>query len=231
MNFIIAALLLGLAGSLHCIGMCGPLVVAIHSRAGGSVAFSNRVVYHIGRVLVYAVLGLVVGIIGSTFSFFGWQQVLSVVAGLLMLFFVIFPSGIGALKKKPLGLISFLKNKFNGLIQRKSFWSYALLGIINGLLPCGLVYTAMAAALTTASVYKSVLFMLLFGLATAPALFAAAQAIQWIMNTTRIRSYRTVQIVLATVSLLVILRGAGLGIPFISPAMANDNNKVECCHK
>lgn len=231
MNFIWVALLLGLAGSLHCLGMCGPLVIALHNAQPKGTAVKSKIIYHLARISVYASLGFTVGIVGSTFSFFGWQQLLSITAGFLMLFFIIFPSGVGFVKNSPLRIISFIKARFGYLIQRKNGLSFFLLGAINGLLPCGLVYTAMAAALATGSLYKSVGFMLLFGLATSPILFVATEAINWMMKKTRFRSYKTVQIILATVSLLVILRGAGLGIPFISPAAAMNGHSVNCCHK
>lgn len=235
-TLVISALVLGFAGSLHCLGMCGPLVMALHG-AGQSKDWAwLKLVYHVGRILVYAALGAVIGSLGSTFVAIGAQQYLAVGAGMLMLLFIAWPAGMKGWKSGPLRGISWLKTRFASLIQKRTMLSHFLMGMLNGLLPCGMVYVALAAALAFGSLWKSALFMVLFGIGTSPALFVMGSLVTWISSRWRIRSFRGVQIALAMISLLVVLRGANLGIPYLSPRMAEKKEHptekvLDCCHR
>jgi sulfite exporter TauE/SafE len=235
MSTIIAALLLGLAGSLHCIGMCGPLVLAVHASGQPKLLSLNKVLYHLGRLLVYGILGAVVGLIGETASAFGWQQGLAVAAGMAMLVLVVWPEKF---KRGPFKFIGKVKQLFSKLLQTKSYSTHFLLGMLNGLLPCGLVYMALAAALAIGNLSSSISFMLFFGIGTSPALLAAGSLLGFLSNKLKGASMKYLQITLVCVSMLVVLRGANLGIPYISPKLTsslNKANKVEhkmdCCHK
>lgn len=231
MDFIWAALVLGVAGSLHCIGMCGPLVMAVHSARSGGNWWYKKSLYHLARISVYGVLGAISGAIGQAFVAFGFQRWVAVTAGILMMLFLAWPVGMKKFRKNPLNVIGWLKGKFSYLLEKKGSWSHLALGVLNGLLPCGLVYVAVAASLTLAVSWKSAVFMILFGLGTTPALFAAGQVIHWISHTFRIKSYRAIQVSLIAVSMLLIIRGANLGIPYLSPAYTEKSNTVDCCHK
>lgn len=231
MEFIGAALILGLAGSLHCIGMCGPLVMAVHSARSNGNWWYKKVLYHLGRISVYASLGAIAGSIGQTFVAFGLQRWIAITAGLLMMLFLAWPAGMKRFKSKPLNAIGWLKGKFSALLKNQNAMSHFSLGVLNGLLPCGLVYVALAGSIALSDVWKSALFMALFGLGTTPALFAAGSILKWLSQKLRVRSYRAVQISLIAVSMLLILRGANLGIPYLSPAFSEGSKKLECCHK
>lgn len=231
MEFVFAALILGLAGSLHCIGMCGPLVMAVHSVKIDGQWWTRKLIYHVGRLSVYAAMGAISGSIGTAFEAFGFQRWLSLVAGFMMLLFMAWPLGFNKFKTGPLSLISLIKSKFSTLISKKSLMSHFTLGIVNGLLPCGLVYVALSASLALGHVGKSAMFMAIFGLGTTPALFATGTIMQWLTQKLRVKSYRTIQISLMVISMLLIIRGANLGIPYLSPAMSAKTHKVDCCHK
>jgi uncharacterized protein len=231
MNFIVAALIMGFAGSLHCIGMCGPLVVAIHTAQGNSNWGQKKVIYHLGRIAVYALLGLIVGAVGQSFVALGFQQWVAIAAGILMMLFLAWPAGLGKLKSGPFRFIGLVKSRFAELLKQKSIGTHLLLGALNGLLPCGLVYVALAASLALSSALNAMLFMVFFGLATSPALLVAGSLLQWLGARLRVRSYRVVQIALVCISFVVILRGANLGIPYLSPQFNQAKQKVDCCHK
>lgn len=230
MNFVIAALTLGLAGSLHCLGMCGPLVVAVHHTSGNNYRWQH-IVYNAFRILVYMLLGIATGMIGKTFVTLGFQRWLALVSGVLMLVFVLWPMGKGVFGRFSFTFISKLKSRFQKTLGQKGFRKYAILGALNGMLPCGLVYVALAASLTTGDLTKSVLFMMFFGLGTSPAMLFATRALSYLTAKFRYSSFRVVQLSLVCISMLVMLRGAGLGIPYLSPAFSEQNQKMECCHK
>jgi hypothetical protein len=231
MTFVVAALIMGFAGSLHCIGMCGPLVMAVHTAQGNQNWWFKKFVYHSGRLMVYGLLGLIVGAVGQSFVAVGFQQWVAIAAGVLMMLFLAWPAGMSKFKSGPLKFIGLLKSRFSSLIQRKNAGTHFLLGTINGLLPCGLVFVALAASLALASSVNGMLFMMVFGLATTPALLVAGAALQWLGSKLLVKSYRVVQIALVLISFVVILRGANLGIPYLSPQFNEAKQKVDCCHK
>lgn len=233
MEWIFAALVLGVAGSLHCLGMCGPLVMAIHSAGTMKAHWTNKWVYHAGRIMVYAALGTIMGVVGKTFAAFGFQQYLAVAAGILMLVFLAWPVGMKGWKGS---WVTSLKFGFSRWMNRRSTLAHWMMGMLNGLLPCGLVYVALAASLAFGDLWVSAAFMALFGLGTTPSLFAAGSVVQWLTARFRLRSYRGIQIALACISLLVILRGANLGIPYVSPKLsekveAKKEQVLDCCSR
>jgi sulfite exporter TauE/SafE len=235
MNTAIAALLFGLAGSLHCLGMCGPLVLAVHTSTPGKSISLNKILYHLGRLLVYGILGALAGIVGEAASAFGWQQGLAILAGIVMLLLVLWPDRF---KQGPFKLIALVKQTFSKLLQSKSYGTHLLLGMLNGMLPCGLVYMALAAALATGSLSSSISFMLFFGVGTAPALLAAGSLLGYLSRKLKGASMKYLQVTLIGVSMLLVLRGANLGIPYLSPKLTSSVNKaqkvehqMDCCHK
>jgi sulfite exporter TauE/SafE len=225
---LLAAIILGLAGSLHCAGMCGPLIASVHAmRRKYSIA--SEVIYHSGRLLVYGIFGLLAGFVGSRLSAFGVQRYVALIAGSLMLLFVIFP-----FLTKYLGLSRWLlklRSNITPLIQKHGAKANFALGVLNGLLPCGLVYAAIAGALATQSPWKASLFMITFGLGTVPALLVVSQLMHRFIRSHKQATTRTLQIALSAIALLVLLRGTNLGIPYLSPHISNNkgNCKVDCC--
>ena len=157
---------MGFLGSFHCIGMCGPIVLAL---PGKSVAY--KVLYNLGRTITYTLMGIVVGMVGQGFSMVGWQQWLSIGVGALMLIIILFTKykhfdlpmsgAINALYQK-------VKSALGPLLRSESSLAPLLIGILNGLLPCGLVYAALFAALSMGGVSASAYYMALFGLGTIP---------------------------------------------------------------
>ena len=212
-----SAFVFGFLGSFHCVGMCGPIVLAVPGKSLGS-----KLLYNIGRAITYAVMGLAIGIVGEGFSLAGYQQTLSIIVGAAMLLIVIFTKYkhfdlplSGAISK----LWIFSKNKLTPLFKSESFMAPFLIGLINGLLPCGLVYAALFAAVAMGGMIESSVYMLLFGLGTAPLLIALSVFGNFLSPALRSRFNKTVPYFLALVAVLIILRGMNLGIPYISPNM------------
>lgn len=165
----------GLLGSLHCVGMCGPIALALPtSNNGKSAILKNAALYNLGRTVTYMLLGVLVGVIGEGLSLAGIQQSLSILLGVLILLIVIFSWNFEKwLLQIPLfsQLFFQLKYRLATFLNRPSSNAIFLTGLLNGLLPCGLVYVALAGALATTSVQASAGYMLLFGIGTIPLLF------------------------------------------------------------
>jgi len=217
MELIWTAFLLGLVGSVHCAVMCGPLVIAVSS-AGARLPFgSSRLVYHAGRVLTYCVIGVVFGAVGKTFALAGLQRWVSIGAGVAILAGLVLSSR--ATLKTPLASsVTRLKTAFARLLQRRTVAAQFALGAINGFLPCGLVYIAAAGAATTLSPALGAWHMAAFGLGTLPMLLGITllgSKVRWLTTHAR----RLISFSVALVAMLLIVRGMGLAIPFLSPAL------------
>jgi len=173
----IIALTLGFFGSLHCIGMCGPLAIAFCNKPNNSKAqiFSNALSYNFGRTFTYTLLGILFGTIGSFLFLVDLQKYLSIIIGAVLIVSVIFSFDI-KYRFSQTNFISrinkFTRTQISKLISLSKSKSTFSLGMINGLLPCGLVYLAIAGALSAQSILQGALFMLLFGLGTIPALLS-----------------------------------------------------------
>jgi len=231
MEWIIAALILGLAGSLHCIGMCGPLMLALPlNSTSPRVWMRGRLLNQLGRILTYGILGLTVGIVGQRLATAGLQQWLAMAAGLTMLFFIAWPAGLNRMKG-PLKMVGWLKKQLGSWLQKKGDFSLFMLGLLNGLLPCGLVYIALASSLALGSALDGALFMMLFGIGTSPTLLAVTSLGKVIREKLHFKAYRMVQVTLAITAFLFILRGANLGIPFVSPKVEVTEQTIDCCSK
>src|SRR3974390_3444908 len=165
---LIAAITLGLIGSLHCAGMCGPLAVALPASGNSRMAFlSGRLAYNIGRIFTYCWLGVVFGLVGHTLTLAGVQRWVSIALGLVLLVGLISSRKL-ALWRPVTALVERLKSRMANLLRRRSFISRLSLGILNGLLPCGLVYVACAGAVATGGLLSGVQYMAGFGLGTVP---------------------------------------------------------------
>ncbi|MEM6628737.1 MAG: sulfite exporter TauE/SafE family protein [Bacteroidota bacterium] len=204
---------MGFVGSLHCVGMCGPLMMlATGSPNRPSVQGNIRMIgYHSGRILTYSLMGIIAGLIGQSISWVGWQKILTISLGVGIVFLQIHPKyyplsiskGVQALKKTLK-----LHQKKPGLLSRFA------VGMANGLLPCGLVYLALASSLTTSSLWEAAGFMFIFGLGTLPALITLHLSMNRLSG---IPVKRIMRYFSAAVGILLILRGLEWGIPFISP--------------
>lgn len=216
-----AAFVLGLASNFHCIGMCGPIALAIPFQVNPKKPISSKLLgvflYNIGRVLTYSLLGFLVGLVGFSIQFVGFLQGASIVAGALIILFAwrgFFPH-MGTTKFEN-GVLQFISKQFKTLRNANSTRRVFLFGMLNGILPCGMVYLALLNALVSPSIEISVLAMMIFGLGTFPAMVAISLIGSNLQHV--ISKYRVlVPILISIVGLFSILRGANLGIPMISP--------------
>jgi hypothetical protein len=172
----ISALTLGLLGSFHCVGMCGPIALAIPLKTDSWLArIFGGVLYNLGRAITYAVMGAVFGLLGRGLVMSGFQQWVSIIMGAIMILSVITPSIYKNRFNADKGVFSFvgkLKMSLGKLFAQRSYSSLLMIGLLNGLLPCGLVYFAIAGAIATGSSASGSLFMFIFGLGTLPMLLA-----------------------------------------------------------
>lgn len=232
---VIAALGLGVGTGFHCLGMCGPIAFSLGLSADNKIKFAfKNITYQLGRVTTYGILGAIIGLVGQGVSFAGFQKYLSIAVGAIMIIMVLLPKNLTTPKNtnRFMGkLIIKLKTSLGKFIRRRDFGSLYITGLLNGLLPCGMVYIAMAAALAVGSVGGSSLFMMLFGLGTVPFMFAAVLFGSVVSVGMRNKLLKFVPIVTIFIGLLFILRGLELGIPYLSPPPeALDINAKSCCH-
>lgn len=238
MAFIIAAISLGLLGSIHCIGMCGPLALAlpIYQKSTAAKVYSV-LAYNIGRALTYSAFGVVFGWIGQGFAVFGLQQAISITLGSLILVSILLPKLFSFES-------AFLYSKLNKLKQLISNYftcsgasSFFIVGLLNGLLPCGLVYMAVAGAIATGSVLNGAVFMGVFGLGTIPAMFSLMWFGELINVKGRMVIRKAFPYMMSLIGIMMILRGLNLGIPYLSPKMESrgeiscHTEQINCCHK
>ena len=230
---ITAGILLGLAGSLHCVGMCGPLSFGLPVHHLSPVRKAAALAtYHAGRISTYALLGLLFGLAGRRLYVAGMQQTLSIVLGSIMLlftvqYFILRRSWQPAFIKK---FHNRLQQLMIGLLNKSSWKNYLLFGSLNGLLPCGMVYVAIAAAMSTNDVVKGVLLMSGFGFATLPAMFMLGFFGYLLDLRIRKQLRKLSPYLICFIGVLLILRGLNLGIPFISPVMENAPGTPVICH-
>jgi sulfite exporter TauE/SafE len=225
------ALGLGFAGSLHCVGMCGPIAMAIPVGNGSSVSqFGNYFLYHFGRISSYALLGFLFGTMGYGLNLAGIQQGLSLGVGLFMVAFIWLPklfNGMG-------GGLTKTQSKVTGYMAKrlKTNRPGALLGLgfFNGLLPCGFVYLALAGALVSYNPIEGAAFMAFFGLGTTPALLTLAFTGRKFGATFKSKFKKLAPVLATAIALLFILRGLGLGIPYVSPELGHTVESTEACH-
>ena len=174
---LVSALILGLLGSLHCVGMCGPIAFMLPvDRSNSFKKVSQISIYHIGRLLAYSLIGLVFGFVGKSLYIFGIQQQLSIIIGVLMIVIVLLPyKTIGKYNlSKPLyKIISKVKSSLGKALKKKTADTFLTIGFLNGFLPCGLVYMAVFGSVATGSLLEGSLYMVLFGLGTIPLMTTA----------------------------------------------------------
>ncbi|NNK71264.1 MAG: sulfite exporter TauE/SafE family protein [Flavobacteriaceae bacterium] len=215
---------LGLLGSLHCVGMCGPIAFMLPVDRSNSF---NKVfqigIYHFGRLFSYGLIGLLFGWLGKSFYLFGLQQQLSIAIGIIMILAVLWRNHwlSGFSLTRPLyKLISKLKSSLGSALKKKSPDTLLTIGFLNGFLPCGLVYMAAIGSVATGDALKGWLYMVLFGIGTIPLMTAAIYLGKFLNTKMREKIRRAIPVVVVIIGLLFILRGMGLGIPYISPAPA-----------
>jgi uncharacterized protein len=231
----LAPILLGLVGSLHCAGMCGPVALALPlNNQSWFARISGGLLYNSGRIVTYAALGAVFGLAGMGFALGGAQQWVSIIIGSFMILAVMIPWIGGAGNKIAVLTDSFsrlLKKPFVKLFRIRTYSSLFMIGLLNGFLPCGLVYIALAGALLMSRVYEGTLFMAAFGIGTIPMMLAISVAGNVLSQKIRKRLSKIIPVFIIFLGILFILRGLNLGIPYISPKLGQHNEKptMECC--
>jgi sulfite exporter TauE/SafE len=176
--------------------------------------------YHIGRLLAYAIIGLVFGLIGKSLYIFGMQQQLSIIIGLVMIILVLLP--YKWLSKFNLAqpiykAVGYIKKSLGQALHKKTADTFLTIGFLNGFLPCGLVYMAVFGAIAMGSYAEGSLYMILFGLGTIPLMTAAIYLGKFLNSAIKQRIQKAIPVFVVIIGALFILRGLGLGIPYISP--------------
>ena len=209
--WLFSAFLVGFLGSFHCVGMCGPIALALPLEKKSNWSFfSGRLLYNGGRVLTYSVLGLLVGIIGHTIAMAGFQKVLSIATGILILIIAMLPFLIKRVNYLNLFLVRYtskIKGLFKVLFGLRSRKTLFLIGVVNGLLPCGFVYPALAGAATTGTMAEGMSYMLLFGLGTVPMMLTLTMAGNIFSLRTRMIIQKISPFIAVSVAILLIARG------------------------
>ena len=231
---LFSAFVLGLLGSFHCVGMCGPIAFMLPvDRTNSFKKVSQIAIYHFGRLLAYGIIGLVFGLIGKSLYFFGFQQQLSIAIGFLMILVVLIPQK--TFKKynfsRPIyNLISKVKSALGSALKKKTLDTFITIGFLNGFLPCGLVYMAVFAAIAGGNALNGAFYMAVFGLGTIPLMTTAIYFSNFLKGTARQKIQKAIPVFVVFIGALFILRGLGLGIPYLSPAPIIDlvSAGVEC---
>jgi uncharacterized protein len=220
------AFILGLVGSLHCAGMCGPLALALPGAGASGLAFHlGRAAYNVGRVTSYALIGLVFGLVGRTLMLAGVQRWASLLAGAVVLLALLPATRVG-LGLPAIKSVAWIKAGFASMLRHRSVSAMYLLGVLNGFLPCGLVYVAAAATLSLQSVASAAGYMVAFGVGTIPMMLGIALVGRNVQMAVRFKYQKLVPVCLVLMGTLLILRGLSLGIPYISP----DLSMSRSCH-
>jgi uncharacterized protein len=223
-------LIWGFLGSMHCVGMCGPLAMSVPVK---NQLFHSISLYQLGRLLSYSVLGALVGTLGWAIGSTGFQRYLSIASGIIIIGMVIVPY----LLRKTGHTYSFhmgaffpntLKQALGKLYKKKTNLAALGIGALNGLLPCGLVYYALAGALAMGEVHLGSLYMLLFGIGTLPALTALMIVKNKVVFQHRQYLFKAIPYFTVMIGLLLILRGMHLGIPYVSPNNIEEKHTLSC---
>lgn len=231
---LVSAFILGLLGSFHCVGMCGPIAFMLPvDRSNTFKKITQIAIYHFGRLLAYSIIGLIFGLIGKSLYIFGFQQQLSIIIGVLMILVVLIPQQTFNkynFSRPVYRLISKVKSALGSAMKKKSMDTFLTIGFLNGFLPCGLVYMALFATIAGGNALNGILYMAVFGLGTIPLMTTAIYFSQFLKGKARQRIQKAIPIFVILIGALFILRGLGLGIPYLSPAPVYElvSNGVDC---
>lgn len=215
------AFFIGLFGSVHCIGMCGPLMLAVpvNSQVKWLILW-DKLLYQIGRTISYVILGVIVGLIGRQLWMANLLNGISIVSGILIIL-----AALSKLLKASLrgpGFTAKLAMPINRLLAYalKQRSGHLLIGMLNGLLPCGFVYLALIGAVNTAAVQASAAFMFWFGIGTMPLLYIATVSAGFVNKGFRAKLNKIAPCFMLALGIWFIVRGLALNIPYLSPDKA-----------
>lgn len=219
---VYTAFFFGLISSLHCIGMCGPIAMMLPvERNNPSKKVTQIMTYHLGRLTAYGTIGFIFGMVGKGFFMAGIQQKLSIVLGVIMIIAIVIPEKEFVkynFSKPVFRVITAIKTKLGSQFKNKSYQSLFTIGLLNGFLPCGMVYVALFGAIAMQSASFGVLYMVLFGLGTIPLMSSVVYIHSFLTLSVRNKIQKVIPYVGILIGLLFILRGLGLGIPYVSPS-------------
>lgn len=221
---LIASFILGFTGSLHCVGMCGPIALLVNGKNKDQLLL-NRLLYNTGRTFTYAAMGLVVGVMGRVVTLSGMQSTVSIAAGLLIIASLFLPGVQRKFFPALSGMIFRLKSSFSVHLRSHRSISALMTGVLNGFLPCGLVYAALTIALVQESILTSMSAMILFGVGTIPAMLVFVFSFQKVRTLIPWSFQRIQTLMLVIVAILMMSRGIKQEI-----AQHNSPQEVIVCH-
>ncbi len=213
-ELIAASFAIGFLGSLHCVGMCGGLISAM-TMTRDNTWWPGVISYQLGRITTYTALGLIAGLIGSLFANDGWlsqvQNLLSIIAGTLIIILALHIAGwlpdpfsrLSQRISKVTGMAGFIK----AAATQDSTGPWYSVGLLNGLLPCGLVYAGIGLSLTAHASWQGALAMFSFGLGTVPAMLFVPALMRAISPTMRGHALKVGAILLILIGAFTIFRG------------------------
>jgi sulfite exporter TauE/SafE len=216
------AFIFGLISSFHCVGMCGPIAMMLPLDRNNEAKKGTQILtYHIGKLSAYGILGLIFGLLGRSFYLAGLQQQLSIFVGILMIMVAVVPEKEFAkynFSKPIYRIITKVKSSLGQQFKSKSYKSLFTIGLLNGFLPCGMVYVAIFGAIAMQSISMGIVYMLLFGLGTIPLLTAVIYISNLLSFSFRGNLQKMIPLVAVLIGMLFIIRGLGLDIPYLSPS-------------
>lgn len=229
------AFIFGLLGSFHCVGMCGPIAFLLPVDRNNPYKKAGQIfLYHFGRIFSYSILGLIFGLIGKSLNLFGFQQQLSIAIGVLMILVIAIPQKTFNkynFSQPIYRVVGRVKSALGKELKKRTPDTFLTIGFLNGFLPCGLVYMAIFGAIASGNTLQGTLYMAIFGLGTAPLMTATIYIGNFLNVRMRQKLRKAVPVFVIVIGFLFILRGMGLGIPYLSPKPVLD--KVEAnveCH-
>jgi sulfite exporter TauE/SafE len=218
---LLSALVLGIGSGFHCIGMCGPIAMSMGlTRKQAANYHLQNLTYNFGRIVTYSLLGAVLGIVGEGFQVAGLQQYLTIAVGVVLMMMALFSFGSKDFASRIPFLSSSLlsvKKNLARLLQKADYRSRFATGILNGFLPCGMVYMALTASLAAGGIWQGALFMAIFGLGTFPFMFMVVLLGNLMTTAFRIKILKVIPVMMLVLGGLFVLRGLELGIPLVSP--------------
>lgn len=219
---------LGLFGSLHCVGMCGPILSVLPYHRISRSTIHKVILYHTGRWFGYLLILVLFQSLAQSLAFVGLQEFISVFSGILLIVI-----GFGALLRTQVLSLNRFISLLGKYLQKQSqgrVYHVVMMGFLNGLLPCGYVYVAAAAAVSVGTFYKSMGFMLLFGIGTLPALLGLGVLRQVATRYFKISAAKWLPWVSLSLGVLLVVRGLELDIPYMSPIIEKSDEGIHSCH-
>jgi uncharacterized protein len=226
------AFTLGLMSSFHCVGMCGPIALALPIHHGSRRQIVGLLAYNLGRIGTYALLGAGIGALGGAVLWVGYLRYLSMAAGVLMLLYVLWPARMDRVMKVPAvwqRAVARLKSGMGQYLRSRKLSGWATLGMLNGLLPCGLVYLALISSIATGSLLNGAAYMVAFGLGTLPAMMAVGFFKQWFSPLLRSRMRRLTPVLMAIAGMWLLGRGLLIQFPTLS-LHPGTPTEIPLCH-